>query len=85
MARVLSEKAIFQVREELLNLEPEDASNKIWPVIRLLPGKEVSHDFRPSRVNRKGNKEGRLLKVTDDGHGILKELLYKPVPARKGG
>jgi hypothetical protein len=84
VACVPSEKAILQVCKELLNLKSKDASNKIWPVVKLLLRKEVIRNFRLLRVSYKGNKEGRFLKVTDDSYKILKELLHKPVPAYKG-
>jgi hypothetical protein len=41
-------------------------------------------DFRPPRVSYKGNKEGRFPKVANDSYRVLEELLYKPIPTRKG-
>jgi hypothetical protein len=45
----------------------------------------MTGDLWPPRVSRKGDKEGRLAKVANNSHRILKQLLHKPIPTRKGG
>jgi hypothetical protein len=37
------------------------------------------------RVSYKGDKKGQLFKIANNSYKILEKLLYKPIPAYKGG
>jgi hypothetical protein len=45
----------------------------------------MTGDLWPPRVGYKGDKEGRLAKVANNSHRILKQLLHKPISTCKGG
>ncbi len=72
VTRIPSEKAVTDVRQELLYFYTKDASDKIKPIGRLLARLKLANDFGLARVRRKRDKEHRLSEITYDRYKILK-------------
>ena len=72
IAYIFPKEAVSQVYKELLDLKLENIGNKIQPVYRLLARIQIIGDLWPLQIGYKGNKEGRLIKVANNSHKILK-------------
>ena len=56
--------------EELFPFEMEHTRNDVWPIIRVLRGPQILHDFWPVGVGCHGDEVIWLASLPDNGHCV---------------